>query len=437
MGAQIGRCVESQKTMGEASIAETMLAIGVAARAASRALSIATDQAKSNALTAAAEALRNQSSVVQQANAMDMENGEKAGLTKAMLDRLLLDDSRIESIANSLESIAKLPDPVGEVIADWDRPNGLNIKRVRTPLGVIGVIYESRPNVTADAGALCLKSGNAVILRGGSDSFHSSNAIHRCLVDGLKQAGLPDHSIQIVPTVDRAAVGEMLAGLGGNLDVLVPRGGKSLVARVHSDSRVPVFAHLDGICHVYIDQSADVEMATDIVLNSKLRRTGICGAAETLLVHRQWATEYLSGLIEKLIDQGCEIRGDKAVCSLVDGCNSATQQDWSTEYLDAILSVKIVGDVGEAIIHVNEFGSHHTESIISSDTAAVERFLNEIDSAILLHNASTQFADGGEFGMGAEIGIVTGKMHARGPVGVEQLTSFKYQVRGNGQVRPK
>ncbi len=437
MGAQIGRCVESQKTMGEASIAETMLAIGVAARAASRALSIATDQAKSNALTAAAEALRNQSSVVQQANAMDMENGEKAGLTKAMLDRLLLDDSRIESIANSLESIAKLPDPVGEVIADWDRPNGLNIKRVRTPLGVIGVIYESRPNVTADAGALCLKSGNAVILRGGSDSFHSSNAIHRCLVDGLKQAGLPDHSIQIVPTVDRAAVGEMLAGLGGNLDVLVPRGGKSLVARVHSDSRVPVFAHLDGICHVYIDQSADVEMATDIVLNSKLRRTGICGAAETLLVHRQWATEYLSGLIEKLIDQGCEIRGDKAVCSLVDGCNSATQQDWSTEYLDAILSVKIVGDVGEAIIHVNEFGSHHTESIISSDTAAVERFLNEIDSAILLHNASTQFADGGEFGMGAEIGIATGKMHARGPVGVEQLTSFKYQVRGNGQVRPK
>ena len=437
MGAQIGRCGESQKTMGEASIAETMLAIGVAARAASRALSIATDQAKSNALTAAAEALRNQSSVVQQANAMDMENGEKAGLTKAMLDRLLLDDSRIESIANSLESIAKLPDPVGEVIADWDRPNGLNIKRVRTPLGVIGVIYESRPNVTADAGALCLKSGNAVILRGGSDSFHSSNAIHRCLVDGLKQAGLPDHSIQIVPTVDRAAVGEMLAGLGGNLDVLVPRGGKSLVARVHSDSRVPVFAHLDGICHVYIDQSADVEMATDIVLNSKLRRTGICGAAETLLVHRQWATEYLSGLIEKLIDQGCEIRGDKAVCSLVDGCNSATQQDWSTEYLDAILSVKIVGDVGEAIIHVNEFGSHHTESIISSDTAAVERFLNEIDSAILLHNASTQFADGGEFGMGAEIGIATGKMHARGPVGVEQLTSFKYQVRGNGQVRPK
>ena len=423
--------------MGEASIAETMLAIGVAARAASRALSIATDQAKSNALTAAAEALRNQSSVVQQANAMDMENGEKAGLTKAMLDRLLLDDSRIESIANSLESIAKLPDPVGEVIADWDRPNGLNIKRVRTPLGVIGVIYESRPNVTADAGALCLKSGNAVILRGGSDSFHSSNAIHRCLVDGLKQAGLPDHSIQIVPTVDRAAVGEMLAGLGGNLDVLVPRGGKSLVARVHSDSRVPVFAHLDGICHVYIDQSADVEMATDIVLNSKLRRTGICGAAETLLVHRQWATEFLSGLIEKLIDQGCEIRGDKAVCSLVDGCNSATQQDWSTEYLDAILSVKIVGDVGEAIIHVNEFGSHHTESIISSDTAAVERFLNEIDSAILLHNASTQFADGGEFGMGAEIGIATGKMHARGPVGVEQLTSFKYQVRGNGQVRPK
>ena len=431
------RCVESQKTMSEASIQETMLAIGVAARAASRALSIASDETKSKALTAAAVALRNNSSAVQEANAQDMENGVKAGLSKAMLDRLLLDESRIESIAASLESIAKLPDPVGEVIADWDRPNGLNINRVRTPLGVIGVIYESRPNVTADAGALCLKSGNAVILRGGSDSFHSSNAIHACLVEGLKQAGLPEHSIQIVPTVDRAAVGEMLAGLGGNLDVLVPRGGKSLVARVQSDSRVPVFAHLDGICHVYIDQSADVEMATDIVLNSKLRRTGICGAAETLLVHRQWATDNLGALIEKLKSEGCEIRGDQSVCKLVDDCNSATDEDWSTEYLDAILSVKIVGDVGEAINHVNEFGSHHTESIVSTDPKAVERFLNEIDSAILLHNASTQFADGGEFGMGAEIGIATGKMHARGPVGVEQLTSFKYRVRGNGQVRPK
>ena len=423
--------------MGEASIEETMLVIGVAARAASRTLSIASDEIKSNALIAAAAVLRDRSAAVQTANAQDMENGVSAGLSKAMLDRLLLDETRIESIAGSLESIAKLPDPVGEVIADWDRPNGLNIKRVRTPLGVIGVIYESRPNVTADAGALCLKSGNAVILRGGSDSFHSSTAIHGCLVEGLKQAGLPEHSIQIVPTVDRAAVGSMLAGLGGNLDVLVPRGGKGLVARVQSDSRVPVFAHLDGICHVYIDQSADIEMATDVVLNSKLRRTGICGAAETLLVHRSWANDNLSGLIEKLKNEGCEIRGDQDVCSLADDCKSATEEDWSTEYLDAILSVKVVEDVGEAINHVNEFGSHHTESIVSSDPDAVERFLNEIDSAILLHNASTQFADGGEFGMGAEIGIATGKMHARGPVGVEQLTSFKYQVRGNGQVRPK
>jgi len=414
-----------------------MLAIGVAARAASRSLSIASDDAKSKALTAAAAVLRDQTAVVLEANAKDMANGAQAGLSKAMLDRLLLDEARIESIANSLESIAKLNDPVGEVIADWDRPNGLNIQRVRTPLGVIGVIYESRPNVTADAGALCLKSGNAVILRGGSDSFHSSRAIHSCLVEGLKQAGLSEHSIQIVPTVDRAAVGEMLAGLGGNLDVLVPRGGKSLVARVQSDSRVPVFAHLDGICHVYIDQSADVEMATDVVMNSKLRRTGICGAAETLLVHDKWAADNLGPLIEKLKSEGCEIRGDESVCGMVSDCNSATEEDWSTEYLDAILSVKIVGDVGEAINHVNEFGSHHTESIISSDADAVQRFLNEIDSAILLHNASTQFADGGEFGMGAEIGIATGKMHARGPVGVEQLTSFKSQVRGNGQVRPK
>ena len=414
-----------------------MLAIGVAARAASRTLSIASDETKSNALTAAAGFLREQAAEVLKANAQDMADGKEAGLSKSMLDRLLLDENRIESIASSLESIAKLKDPVGEVIADWDRPNGLNIQRVRTPLGVIGVIYESRPNVTADAGALCLKSGNAVILRGGSDSFHSSRAIHACLVDGLKQAGLPEHSIQIVPTVDRAAVGEILAGLGGNLDVLVPRGGKSLVARVQSDSRVPVFAHLDGICHVYIDNNADVEMATAVVLNSKMRRTGICGAAETLLVNRQWAAENLSGLIEKLQSEGCEIRGDEAVCELVSNCNPATAEDWSTEYLDAVLSVKLVEDVGEAIDHINEFGSHHTESIISTDPAAVQRFLNEIDSAILLHNASTQFADGGEFGMGAEIGIATGKMHARGPVGVEQLTSFKYQVRGSGQVRPK
>lgn len=423
--------------MQNVEIRETMDSIGTAARQASRILAIASDKSKSSALLAAATSLRSNVAKILDANHKDLANGNSSGLSNALLDRLALDESRVESIAISLESIAELKDPVGEIIAQWDRPNGLRIQRVRTPLGVIGVVYESRPNVTADAGALCLKSGNAVILRGGSDSFHSSNAIHQCMMDGLRTAGLPETSIQIVPTTDRAAVGEMLSGLSGNLDVLIPRGGKSLVARVQAESRIPVFAHLDGICHVYVDQNADVDMATEIVLNSKLRRTGICGAAETLLVHQAWADENLGNLIQELQSKGCQIRGDQAVCNLVSSSERATDDDWSTEYLDSILSVRIVSDVGEAIEHINKYGSHHTESIVTSNADAAERFLNEIDSAILIHNASTQFADGGEFGMGAEIGIATGKMHARGPVGVEQLTSFKYRVHGTGQIRPK
>jgi glutamate-5-semialdehyde dehydrogenase len=339
-------------------------------------------------------------------------------------------------MADGIRAIAELKDPVGEVIAEWDRPNGLHIERVRTPLGVIGVIYESRPNVTADAGALCLKAGNAVILRGGSDSLHSSQAIHECLVKGLRDAGLPEHAIQMVPVSDRAAVGEMLTGLDGTIDVIVPRGGKSLVARVQNDARVPVFAHLEGICHIYVDATADLDMARKLVINSKMRRTGICGAAETLLVDSAALGTHLMPLLEALTEAGCEIRASATVLKVFAGLKPAVDEDWSTEYLDAIISVAIVDGIGGAIAHINRYSSHHTEAIISEDVTSVARFFNEIDSAILLHNASTQFADGGEFGMGAEIGIATGKMHARGPVGVEQLTSFKYRVRGDGQTRP-
>jgi glutamate-5-semialdehyde dehydrogenase len=335
-----------------------------------------------------------------------------------------------------MRAIAALPDPVGDVIAAWERPNGLRIERVRTPLGVIGVIYESRPNVTADAGALCLKSGNAVILRGGSDSFHSSRAIHACLVKGLEQAGLPGDAIQMIPVSDRAAVGELLTGLGGAVDVIVPRGGKSLVARVQSDARVPVFAHLEGLCHVYADASADAAMARAIVVNAKMRRTGICGSAETLLIDRALDRETAASLLTDLIDAGCEIRGDEDVCALVPAATAATEEDWRTEYLDAIISARFVDGIAGAIEHIAAYSSNHTEAVIAEDPDVVERFFKEVDSAILLHNASTQFADGGEFGMGAEIGIATGKMHARGPVGVEQLTSFKYRVRGAGQTRP-
>jgi glutamate-5-semialdehyde dehydrogenase len=413
-----------------------MAEIGRKARAAARPLAIASPERKHAALVAMAEAIVRGEAEILNANAIDMANGEEAGLSPAMLDRLKLDPQRIRAIADGIRTIAELPDPVGDVIAGWDRPNGLHIERVRTPLGVIGVIYESRPNVTADAGALCLKAGNAVILRGGSDSLNSSGAIHACLVEGLKAAGLPQDAIQLVPVSDRAAVGEMLKGLGGNLDVIIPRGGRSLVERVQTEARVPVFAHLEGICHLYIDRSADLDMAVRIAVNAKMRRTGICGAAETLLVDRAVATTHLVPVLTALRDAGCAIRADKEVLSLFADATPATEDDWRTEYLDAIISVKLVDGVAGAIDHIETFSSHHTEAIVAEDAVAVEKFFNEIDSAILLHNASTQFADGGEFGMGAEIGIATGKMHARGPVGVEQLTSFKYRVRGSGQVRP-
>jgi glutamate-5-semialdehyde dehydrogenase len=413
-----------------------MLEIGARARAASHALAIASAERKHAALISMAAEIIARKNEILGANAIDLDNARAAGVTPSFIDRLTLTESRITAMANGIRSIAELRDPVGEVIAEWDRPNGLHVERVRTPLGVIGVIYESRPNVTADAGALCLKAGNAVILRGGSDSANSSLAIHQCLAKGLKDAGLPEHAIQIVPVTDRAAVGEMLAGLNGAIDVIVPRGGKSLVARVQSEARVPVFAHLEGICHIYVDASADLDMARKIVVNAKMRRTGICGAAETLLVDSAAIGTHLMPILEALTEAGCEIRASAAVLKVFPAFKPATEEDWSTEYLDAIISVAIVDGIGGAISHINRYSSHHTEAIVSEDAKTVERFFNEIDSAILLHNASTQFADGGEFGMGAEIGIATGKMHARGPVGVEQLTSFKYRVRGSGQTRP-
>ncbi|WP_457299648.1 glutamate-5-semialdehyde dehydrogenase [Phyllobacterium sp. P5_D12] len=418
------------------SVAELMAEIGCKARTAAQSLATASPDKKTAALAAMADAVDRRAADILEANVRDIENGKNAGMSPALLDRLKLDHNRVAGISASIRAIAGLKDPVGDVIAEWDRPNGLHIERVRTPLGVIGVIYESRPNVTADAGALCLKSGNAVILRGGSDSAHSSKAIQEALLEGLAAAGLPEAAVQLVPTTDRAAVGEMLKGLDGNLDVIIPRGGKSLVARVQAEARVPVFAHLEGLCHVYIDASADLAMARKIVVNAKMRRTGVCGSAETLLVDRLAVPTHLVPLLEDLRSAGCEIRGDDGVVELFAGAKPATEEDWSTEYLDTIISVKLVDGVDGAIQHINHYSSHHTEAVVAEDLRVVERFFNEIDSAILLHNASTQFADGGEFGMGAEIGIATGKMHARGPVGVEQLTSFKYRVRGNGQTRP-
>ena len=420
---------------GEDTVA-LMADIGRRARAAARPLAVASTKAKNDALVAMADAILRNEQAILDANSVDMSNGEEAGLSGSFMDRLKLNPSRIEAMAEGIREIAALKDPVGDVIAAWDRPNGLHIERVRTPLGVIGVIYESRPNVTADAGALCLKAGNPVILRGGSDSINSSSAIHACMVEGLKAAGLPQDAIQLVPTTDRAAVGEMLKGLSGDLDVIIPRGGKSLVGRVQSEARVPVFAHLEGICHLYIDRSADLGMAVKIAVNAKMRRTGVCGAAETLLVDRAVASTHLVPILEALRAAGCEIHADAEVMKAFAAALPATDADWVTEYLDAIIAVKLVDDVTGAIEHIETFSSHHTEAIIAEDAQAVEKFFDEIDSAILLHNASTQFADGGEFGMGAEIGIATGKMHARGPVGVEQLTSFKYRVRGSGQVRP-
>jgi glutamate-5-semialdehyde dehydrogenase len=413
-----------------------MAEIGRKARIGAQALAIATSGQKRTALTVAAGAINAHRKAILTANAKDMAAAEAKGISKAFLDRLLLTDARIDGIIETLKMIADLPDPVGATIAEWDRPNGLHIERVRTPLGVIGVIFESRPNVTADAGALCIKSGNAVILRGGSDSFHSSQAIVDCMLDGLHAAGLPAECLQLVPTTDREAVGEMLRGLDGNIDVIVPRGGKTLVARVQDEARVPVFAHLEGICHTYIDASANPQMAVDVTVNAKMRRTGVCGATETLLVHESLLPTIGKSVIEALTARGCEIRGDDRVQALIPTVIPATEEDWHTEYEDAIISVRAVKDVGEAIAHINTYSSHHTEAIISEDSASVQRFFAEIDSAILLHNASTQFADGGEFGFGGEIGIATGKFHARGPVGVEQLTTFKYQVRGSGQTRP-
>ena len=420
----------------DSNVTEIMAKIGQSAAAASHQLRFASSAQKKSALLAMADAVWKNRAAILDANGIDMPAGREKGLSASFLDRLKLDESRVQGIYDGIRAIAELDDPVGAVISQWDRPNGLNIERVRTPLGVVGVIFESRPNVTADAGALCLKAGNAVILRGGSDSFHSSKAIHACLLEGLAAADLPTASIQIVPTTDRAAVGEMLKGLNGNVDVIIPRGGKGLVGRVQSEARVPVFAHLEGLCHVYVDKSADLSMAIEVVNNSKMRRTGICGSAETLLVDRAVADSHLLPILENLTKAGCEIRGTEEVKTRFDAATLASEEDWSTEYLAATISVKIVDGISGAIEHINRYSSNHTEAIIANDAGAVERFFNEIDSAILLHNASTQFADGGEFGMGAEIGIATGKMHARGPVGVEQLTSFKYRVRGNGQIRP-
>ncbi len=412
-----------------------MLALGQATREAARALARAGTETKNAALVAAAKALREDEAAILAANARDVEAAREAGGSGAFLDRLALDPGRIAAMAKGVEDIAALDDPVGDVIADWTRPNGLRITRVRVPLGVIGVIYESRPNVTADAAALCLKSGNAVILRGGSESFHSSHAIARSLHRGLEAAGLPESCVQLVPTTDRAAVGEMLT-MTGLIDIIVPRGGKSLIERVTAESRIPVIKHLDGICHVYVDGAADLDMAREVTVNAKMRRPGICGAAETLLVDRKVKDSHLVPIVTALMEAGCEVRGDADVLAMVPGTKPASPADWDTEYLDAIISVALVDGVAGAIAHIEAHGSGHTDSIITSDRQAAERFLEEVDSAIVLHNASTQFADGGEFGMGAEIGISTDKLHARGPVGVEQLTSYKYVVHGSGQTRP-
>ena len=421
---------------GTGDLAASMAAIGRDARAAARILALAPAAQKNRALDAMAAAIRAQKAAILAANAEDVAEAKASGMTGAFLDRLTLDDSKIEGIAAGIEVVRALADPVGLVTESWTRPNGMTIERVRVPLGVIGIVYESRPNVTADAGALCLKSGNAAILRGGSDSTYSSRAVHAALTAGLREAGLPEAAIQLIPTRDRAAVGAMLTGLDGNIDVIVPRGGKSLVARVQAEARVPVFAHLEGVCHVYIDRAADLDMAEHIVLNAKMRRTGVCGAAETLLVDRAAASTHLKPLIEMLIDAGCEIRGDKAVQAIDSRVTPVTEEDWSTEYLDAIIAAGVVDGVDDAIAHIERYGSHHTDAIVTADQATAEKFLRQVDSAIVLHNASTQFADGGEFGFGAEIGIATGRLHARGPVGVEQLTTFKYRIRGTGQTRP-
>ncbi len=412
-----------------------MLYMGRLAREAAHALALAATEAKNRALEAMATRLEANAEKILNANVQDLDAARAKGRDQAFLDRLMLDTARVAAMAKGIREVAALPDPVGQVIASWTRPNGLEISRVRVPLGVIGIVYESRPNVTADAAALCLKSGNAVILRSGSESFLTSLVIANTLTEGVAEAGLPREAIQLVPTVDRSAVGFMLQGLGGAIDVIVPRGGKELVARVEGEARVPVFAHLEGVCHVYVQTPADLDMAKRIVLNAKMRRTGVCGATETLLVDRKAAPTHLAPLVKMLIEAGCEVRGDAETQSVDARVKAATEEDWAKEFLDAIIAVKVVDGLEEAIEHIARYGSQHTEAIVTDDKSAAEQFLARVDSAIVLHNASTQFADGGEFGMGAEIGIATGRFHARGPVGVEQLTTFKYVVRGQGQTR--
>ena len=430
------RPVEAPGAKSGAALAATMRQIGGAARQAARTLALAPSVAKNRALAGMAKAIRAACPAILAANEEDRAEAKAGGATPAFLDRLTLDRGRVEAMAAGIDTIRKLKDPVGAIMASWRRPNGMRIERVRVPLGVVGVIYESRPNVTADAGALCLKAGNAAILRGGSESFRSCRAIHAAMVEGLTDAGLPPSAIALVPSREREAVGMMLAGLDGAIDVIVPRGGKNLVGRVQNEARVPVFAHLEGVCHVYVDGKAKLGMAKSIVLNAKMRRTGVCGAAETLLVDRAGADRLLAPLVAMLLDAGCEIRGDAAVVAIDPRVKPASKEDWGTEYLDAILTAGVVDGVDAAIAHIERYGSHHTDAIVTEDKKAAEKFLREVDSAIVLHNASTQFADGGEFGFGAEIGIATGRLHARGPVGVEQLTSFKYRIRGRGQTRP-
>ena len=421
---------------GSAELTTLMTDLGRQARAAARTLALAPPEQKNRALEAMERAIRAGADKILAANAEDVTDAKAAGTTSAFLDRLTLTPARVEAMAEGIAVVRGIADPVGTVTESWQRPNGMTIERVRVPLGVVAVIFESRPNVAADAGVLCLKSGNAVILRGGSESFRSCRAIHDCLVQGLREAGLPDAAITLVPTRDRAAVGLLLSGLDGTVDVIVPRGGKSLVARVESEARVPVFAHLEGVNHVYVDRSADLEMAKSIVLNAKMRRTGVCGAAETLLIDRAVAATHLVPLVTMLIDSGCEVRGDQAVQQVDPRVKPASDEDWDTEYLDAVIAAKLVDGVDAAIAHIHDHGSHHTDAIVAEDAQAAQKFLSEVDSAIVLHNASTQFADGGEFGFGAEIGIATGKFHARGPVGAEQLTTFKYRIHGSGQTRP-
>jgi glutamate-5-semialdehyde dehydrogenase len=421
---------------GSADLTALMTELAAQARAAARVLALASPDQKNQALEAMERVIRANAVQILAANAEDVAEARAGGATSAFIDRLTLTQTRIAAMADGIATVREIPDPVGIVTESWQRPNGMVIERVRVPLGVVAVIFESRPNVAADAGVLCLKSGNAVILRGGSDSFRSCRAIHDCLVQGLREADLPEASITLVPTRDRSAVGLLLTGLNGGVDVIVPRGGKSLVARVEAEARVPVFAHLEGVNHVYVDHAADLEMAKSIVLNAKMRRPGVCGAAETLLVDRKGASTALKPLVEMLLDAGCEVRGDDAVQRTDPRVKPATDEDWDTEYEDAIIAAKVVDGIDEAIAHIHNHGSHHTDAIVTEDEATARRFLGEVDSAIVLHNASTQFADGGEFGFGAEIGIATGKFHARGPVGAEQLTSFKYRVHGTGQTRP-